>query len=93
MAYTILPYTLKQASKLRVVIKPSTNPLKKIDVFDKQGNKLASVGAVGYLDYPYYIKLHGKEYADERRKLYKMRHSKDRLKKGSNGYYADKLLW
>jgi len=35
----------------------------------------------------------GKEYADERRRLYKMRHEKDRNKVGSPGFYADKLLW
>jgi hypothetical protein len=31
--------------------------------------------------------------AKERRKLYKVRHKKDRNVKNSNGYYADKLLW
>ena len=31
--------------------------------------------------------------ADKRRALYKNRHDKDRKKIGSNGYYADKLLW
>ena len=93
MSYTILPYTFRAASKLGVTVKPSNNPLKKIDVFDKDGKKLASVGAMGYLDYPYYIKRHGKDYADDRRKLYKMRHEKDRHKKGTPGYYADKLLW
>lgn len=93
MAYTILPYTFRAATKLGVLIKPSTDPLKKIDVFSKDGKKLASIGDIRYLDYPYYIKRHGKEYADDRRKLYKMRHSKDRKVKGSAGYYADKLLW
>ena len=39
------------------------------------------------------LKTKGKEYADERRRLYKIRHNKDRLVKNSNGYYADKLLW
>jgi hypothetical protein len=34
-----------------------------------------------------------KQFADERRKLYKIRHSKDRKITGSNGWYADKLLW
>jgi len=28
-----------------------------------------------------------------RRKAYKIRHQKDRTVRGSNGYYADKLLW
>ena len=34
-----------------------------------------------------------KKYADERRRLYKIRHKNDRNKRGTNGYYADKLLW
>ena len=32
MSYVILPYTYKAATKLGVTVKPSTNPLKKIDV-------------------------------------------------------------
>jgi hypothetical protein len=45
------------------------------------------------MDYPSYIKANGKEYADERRRLYKIRHDADRKIRGSDGYYADKLLW
>ena len=75
-----------------VVVKPSSVKGKKIDVF-KNDQKIASVGALGYSDYPTYMKTKGKAYADERRRLYKIRHSKDRNVKGSDGYYADKLLW
>jgi len=32
-------------------------------------------------------------YANVRRKLYKIRHKKDRLKRGTAGFYADKILW
>lgn len=92
MAYTITNYTKNQAKKLGVVVKPSSVKGKKIDVF-KNGEKIASVGALGYSDYPTYMKTKGKAYADERRKLYKIRHAKDRNVKGSDGYYADKLLW
>lgn len=92
MSYSITNYTKQQAKKLGVVVKPSSVKGKKIDVF-KNGEKIASVGAIGYLDYPTYIKTKGKTYADERRRLYKIRHSKDRSVKGSDGYYADKLLW
>jgi hypothetical protein len=92
MAYSITNYTKSQAKKLGVVVKPSSVKGKKIDVF-KNGEKIASVGALGYSDYPTYMKTKGKAYADERRKLYKIRHSKDRNVKGSDGYYADKLLW
>jgi predicted Zn-dependent protease len=88
----ILPYTILQAKKLNVTVKPSTNKNKKLDVF-KDNKKIASVGAKGYADYPTYIKTHGKQYADTRRELYKKRHEKDRHKIDSNGYYADKLLW
>ena len=90
--YQITDYTFQQARKLGVEVKPSTNKKKKIDVI-KNGKKIASVGATGYNDYPTYKKEKGLAYADERRKLYKIRHSEDRQKIGSNGYYADKLLW
>jgi len=92
MAYTITNYTKQQAKKLGVVVKPSSVKGKKIDVF-KNREKIASVGALGYSDYPTYMKTKGKAYADERRRLYKIRHSKDRNVRGSDGFYADKLLW
>lgn len=92
MAYSITAYTKKQASKIGVEVKPSKVKGKKIDVF-KSDKKVASVGAIGYGDYPTFLKTKGKKYADERRRLYKLRHSKNRSKVGSNGYYADKLLW
>ena len=90
--YSIKKYTRDQAAKLGVVVKPSTNHDKKIDVF-KDDVKVASCGANGYNDYPTYVQTKGKEYADERRRLYKLRHNEDRNKKGTPGYYADKLLW
>ena len=88
--YHITEYTRKQAKRLNVTVKPSSNPLKKIDVY-KKGVLIASVGAIGYKDYPTYIKTNGLEYANKRRQLYRIRHSKD-LKSG-NGYWANKLLW
>ena len=57
------------------------------------GKFVTSVGARGYLDYPTYKKLFGKKVADQRRKLYKARHEKDRKVKGTPGYFADQLLW
>jgi len=92
MNYKITSYTKDKANKLGVVVKPSKVKDKKIDVF-KSGKKIATIGAKGYNDYPTYLKTKGKEYADERRRLYKIRHNKDRLVKNSNGYYADRLLW
>jgi hypothetical protein len=91
--YTITKYTLAQAKKLNVTVKRSINPDKKLDVFDKDGHKVASCGAIGYNDYPTFMKQFGKKYADKRRTLYKRRHNKDRKRVGTPGYYADKLLW
>lgn len=91
--YKITQYSYKRAASLGVVIKPSRYSTKKIDVFDKKGNYIVSIGAAGYNDYPTYIKEKGQEYASNRRMLYKKRHEKDRHVKGSAGYYADQILW
>lgn len=90
--YKITAYTKSQAKKLGVEVRKSTVKGKKIDVY-KNGKKIASVGALGYGDYPTFMKSKGKAHAEKRRSAYKKRHSKDRSKKGTPGYYADKLLW
>tara|TARA_R110001599_G_scaffold197554_3_gene394171 strand:- start:277 stop:555 length:279 start_codon:yes stop_codon:yes gene_type:complete len=92
MSYTITNYTRNRASQLGVSVKPSTRKGKKIDVF-KDDKKIASIGALGYGDYPTFIRTKGKEYADKRRKAYKNRHAKNISIRGSNGYYAGNLLW
>lgn len=97
MAYRIKSYTYEQAKKLGVEVASSKTKGKKIDVF-KNGKKIASVGAIGYYDYPTYLEREkeGKVEqgtANSRRKAYKIRHEKDRHEKGTKGYYADKLLW
>ncbi len=97
MGYNIKAYTKNQAKKIGVTVKPSGSKGKKIDVF-KKGVKVASVGAIGYKDYPTYMELEKKGKvpkgtATKRRKLYKKRQKKDRNIKNSNGFYADRLLW
>ena len=97
MAYRIKSYTFEQAKKLGVEVKPSKVKGKKIDVF-KNGEKVASVGALGMNDYPTYLVKEKNGIVEEgtakrRRKAYKMRHEKDRHIRGSKGFYADKLLW
>jgi hypothetical protein len=92
MPYQITQYTYNRAKKLGVQVKPSTNKTKKIDVF-KNGKKLASVGAYGMNDYPTFMKKRGEKYAKTRRRLYKIRHTKDRKIRGSRGWFADQLLW
>lgn len=91
--YNITDYSKQQADKLGVIISQSSNPKKKLDVFDKKGNFITNVGDSNYKDYPTYIKEKGLDYANKRRKLYKIRHDKDRHNKGTAGFYADKLLW
>ena len=90
--YNITNYTDKQAKLIGVTVKPSSNKNKKIDVY-KDNKKIASVGALGYKDYPTFIKENGLDYANKRKKLYKLRHEKDRHIKWSNGWLADQLLW
>jgi hypothetical protein len=96
MAYSISSYTFKQARSLGVTVKPSKVKGKKLDVY--RGNeKVASVGAIGYKDYPTYMELERKNKvpagtAKKKRKAYKARHV-HRYKRGTNAWYADKLLW
>ena len=65
----------------------------KIDIFTKEGEYIASIGASGFSDYPHYIQERGQEYADNRRRLYKIRHQKDRSKIGSRGWFSDQIFW
>lgn len=88
--YKITAYSYKQAKKLGVTIKQSTNTKKKIDVF-KKGKKVCSVGNLNYNNFPTHMLKRGKSFANTRRKLYKIRHKKD--KDSGCGYYADKILW
>lgn len=90
--YRITDYTKQKAKELNVDVKPSKNKNKKIDVY-KNNIKIASIGSIKNLDYQSHILKNGLEYANERRRLYKIRHSKDRKVKNSNGYFADRLLW
>ena len=92
MSYQIKQSQKINAKKLGVTIKPSTNLKKKIDVY-KNDKKIASIGAKGYSDYATYIKDKGKEFADNRKRLYKIRHEKTRKKIGTNSYWADQILW
>lgn len=92
MDYKITNYSKEQAKKMGLEIKPSTNKKKKIDVF-KKGEKVASIGSRGMGDYPTYIESKGKVFAEERRRLFKIRHEKNRNKKDTPAYYADRILW
>jgi hypothetical protein len=43
--YKILPYTLAQAKRLNVKVRPSSKADKKLDIYDRKGNFVTSVGA------------------------------------------------
>jgi hypothetical protein len=92
--YQIQPYTLQQAKLLNVIIRPSVKKGKKLDIFDAtDGNYITSVGALGMGDFPTYLNTKGKAYAENRRRLFKLRTEKSRHIIGSNMWFADKLLW
>jgi hypothetical protein len=87
----ITDYTRNQAKKFGVIVKVSKNPSKKLDVF-KDGVKIASIGQRGAKDYGIYLIEKGEKYANERRRLYRIRHQSD-ISKGGNGLWALRLLW
>lgn len=86
--YVISDYTKQRARELGLQVYPSKNPKKKIDIY-KNGKKVGSIGQIGYKDYPTYLKEEGKEVADERRRLYHLRHPNNTLGEALAKY----LLW
>ena len=93
--YKISKYSYVVAKKLGVLIEPSHNKKKKIDVLDYYGNYICSIGSYGMKDFTTYLLKYGRDYdyALERRRLYALRHKHDMKKLGSAGFYAAKILW
>lgn len=97
MPYRIKDRQRKNAQRLGVVIRPSNDPKKKLDVY-RQGFFIASIGAMGYDDFATYLQQEKKGQvppgtAEKRRELYAIRHASDRINKGTPGYYAYQILW
>ena len=95
--YIIQKQQRQNARRLGVVIVPSKDPDKKIAVF-KDGILVANIGAKGMMDFYLYRKAEraGKfprGYANERKRLYKIRHAANRRKFGTPSFYADQILW
>jgi len=86
------PAHFKNAKALGVEIKPSKTKGKKLDVF-KRDDKIATIGDLKYNDYRSYIKKDGLEYANERKRLYRIRHGSNMNKVGTPSYFANKILW
>ena len=85
MPQTNLSKARGKAKNIGVSVRPSEQKGKKLDVY-KNGNKVATIGDLAYEDY----NTTGDK---ERRRLYKIRHEKNRHKKGTPSYYADQILW
>jgi len=92
MPYKITNYTKEKAKKLGVEVRRSMRKGKKIAVY-KDNKKVADIGATGYFDYPTYLSMFKKDFADDKRRLYRIRHAGEQKKIGSPGYYAWHLLW
>ncbi len=90
-AYKIKPYSYDQAKKLGVQIKPSIYLNKKIDVF-KNNQFLYAIGDINYNDYPTYLETKGEDFANNRRRLYRMRHKRDDVP-NTRGWFSMRILW
>ena len=98
--YIIRSWTERQAKKHNLTIFPSSDNKTKLEVYDDKGLYLANVGALGYLDYSQYLDLENadivpKGTADERRKLYHLRHQHEKgyNTKNTKSWLAKTLLW
>jgi hypothetical protein len=78
----------QKAKKIGYNVEYSRVKGKKLDVFNKKGEKVASIGGDPKI-YSDYIQNQDKE----KKKNYKARHQKYRNIKGSKSYYSDKILW
>ena len=86
--YEISPRTYKIAKQYGIEIEPSAKINKKIDVF-KDGKYIASIGDSRYADFHIYVKEQGEAYANERARLYYLRHKNASLRE----QLAKLLLW
>lgn len=86
--YSITKYTYDKAKQYGLKVVPSTRKGKKIDVY-KDGKYIQSIGALGMMDYPTYLAKEGKQIADERRRLYHLRHTQNT----QGEILAKLLLW
>ena len=91
--YIITQYSYDKAKQLNLIIKQSKNKGKKIDVYDIDNTFLHSIGDIRYNDYPNYCIIFNKQYADERKRLYHIRHQKNINVINSKQYLSANLLW
>lgn len=92
--YKISDYSFRKAKELGVELRQATNAHKKIGIY-KDGKHVVDIGAKNYKDFPQYtaMEIRGevpKGFANERRRLYKIRH---KYNTGLAGFYANRILW
>ena len=96
MVYKVTKEIKDKAKSVGVEVKPSTRKGKKLDAY-KDGEYQASFGQTGYKDYHIHKKEKGEAYANERRRLYHIRHKDEggKMKDGklTASYLAKKILW
>ena len=83
--YKIMQYSFDRAKQLNLIIKPSKNKNKKLDLYNNDGVFLNSIGDINYFDFPYYLKLD-------------VNNAKKRQQKGINiinskQYLSSRILW
>jgi len=86
--YDISKKTYTIAKRYGLVVVPSTRKNKKLDVY-KDDHFLASIGDDRYNDFHTYLKNNGKAFAEERRRLYYLRHKRETIKENLSKI----LLW
>ena len=96
--YKISKRAFANASRLGVIIKPSTTGYFKIDVYNIEGDLMYRIGDIRYKDYHIYRKLERqgkvpKGTAEMKRESYEARHEKFRKDKNRKSYYSDQILW
>ena len=94
--YKIQHYTYHQAENHNLLVYPSVNLKKKIDVYDRDGIKyICSCGDIRYLDYPTYLEKYGEQYANTKRQLHniQLQRKQNKHKNYSALYYENLLLW
>ena len=91
--YKISEYSKKPAALLNLVIKPSKNKNKKIDVYTHNNEFLHEIGNILYNDYARYIEMYNLIYANKKRDLYHKRHQKGINIVNSKQYLSARILW
>ena len=91
--YIITQYSYDKAKQLNLIITQSKNKRKKIDVYTINNEFIHSIGDIRYNDYPTYVSTYNKEYANERKRLYHIRHQKNINIVNSKQYLSANLLW